>query len=96
MAFDNEMRGRLENIIEVYVRQIPYLIADFRNESKELGISHAEEFVYGFVISGTLTRFEMEFESARGRGLSDEEDSNVHRIVKSRIPLLKDAMLKAG
>jgi hypothetical protein len=96
MPLDNEFRGRLENIIDVYVKHTSYLVADFRQESKNWNIKDAEEFVFGYVLGGIQSRFDIEFDQSMKRTASEVESKEIEQIIQNRIPQIKNAIYNAG
>lgn len=96
MPLDNEFRGRLENIIDVYIKHTSYLVADFRKESKNWNIKDPEEFVYGYVLGSIQSRFDIEFDQSMKRAASEVESKEIEQIIQSRIPQIRNAIFDAG
>jgi len=93
MPLDYQMRCKLDEIINFYLKHTPALLKAFRQDAQKLHIQNAEEFVFGYIVGNINARFDDDFEYSRTRGMNSEEADDMHRIIESRMVDIRKAIL---
>jgi hypothetical protein len=99
MALSALTLGRLEKIIDGFTEYIPDLVktvrlnSDFKQVFKQ---ENEQDFIIGFTYGGIINRFIAEITMMELGTLSDEELLESYKIIFSRIPQIKFAILNAG